>query len=86
MIRFQVEGDLAGILECNCSICHQSGYLHWMIKPEQLKLQTPLLRQVYTNGEPVLPGISFAHAAVSQSFGIRVRPTLTAGIQSMFVI
>jgi len=42
MIRFQVEGDLAGILECNCSICHQSGYLHWMIKPEQLKLQTPL--------------------------------------------
>jgi hypothetical protein len=41
-IQFEGEGELTGILECNCSICYQSGYLHWMITPAQLKIKTPL--------------------------------------------
>lgn len=41
-IQFEVEGELTRAIECNCSICYQSGYLHWMVKPEQLKMKTPL--------------------------------------------
>ena len=41
-IAFDVEGDLTEIVECNCSICYESGYLHWMIDPSQLRLKTPL--------------------------------------------
>jgi hypothetical protein len=42
MMQFQVEGDLTHVIDCNCSICYQSGYLHWMIKPEQLTMKTSL--------------------------------------------
>ena len=41
-IAFEVEGELEGATECTCSICSQSGYLHWMIDPSQLTLKTPL--------------------------------------------
>ena len=41
-IAFDVEGDLTEIIECNCSICYESGYLHWMIDPSQLRIKTPL--------------------------------------------
>jgi hypothetical protein len=41
-LAFEVEGDLAEVIECNCSICYESGYLHWMIGPSQLRLKTPL--------------------------------------------
>jgi hypothetical protein len=30
-IAFEGEGNLESATECNCSICWQSGYLHWMI-------------------------------------------------------
>jgi hypothetical protein len=26
-IAFDVEGDLTSVIECNCSICYESGYL-----------------------------------------------------------
>ena len=41
-IAFDVEGELTEIIECNCSICYESGYLHWMIDPSQLRIKTPL--------------------------------------------
>ena len=41
-IEFDVEGDLTEIIECNCSICYESGYLHWMIDPSQLRIKIPL--------------------------------------------
>src|SRR5260370_2640919 len=41
-IALDVEGDLTDITECNCSICYESGYLHWMIDPSQLRIKTPL--------------------------------------------
>jgi hypothetical protein len=30
-IAFEVEGDLTEAIECNCSICYESGYLHWIL-------------------------------------------------------
>ena len=41
-IAFEVEGNLESVIECNCTICSQSGYLHWMIDPAQLRMKTPL--------------------------------------------
>ena len=41
-IAFEVEGDLTDAIKCNCSICDESGYLHWMIERSQLRMITPL--------------------------------------------
>ncbi len=40
-IAFEVEGELKEIVGCNCSICTDKGYLHWMVAPNKLHLQTP---------------------------------------------
>jgi hypothetical protein len=40
-ISFEVEGQIDGIMECNCSICSQRGYLLWFIDRQKLKLLTP---------------------------------------------
>jgi hypothetical protein len=40
-IAFEVEGELAGVMECNCSICTKRGYLLWMVPRQQLRLSTP---------------------------------------------
>jgi len=42
MIQFEVEGELTSVIDCNCSICYQAGYLHWMVKADQLTIKTPL--------------------------------------------
>ena len=40
-IAFQVEGDLAQVIECNCSHCSRKGYLLWFVPHEKLRLTTP---------------------------------------------
>lgn len=40
-IKFEVEGDIKGVMECNCSICTQRGYLLWMVPRSQLRLSVP---------------------------------------------
>ena len=40
-IKFEVEGDLTGVMECNCSICLKRGYLLWFVPRRQLRLLTP---------------------------------------------
>ena len=54
-IAFEVEGDLTEAIECNCSICYESGYLHWMIERSQLRMITPLVkpRSTSMDGSPV---------------------------------
>lgn len=37
-VRFRVTADLAGITECNCSICTKKGFLHLIVPPEQFEL------------------------------------------------
>jgi hypothetical protein len=39
--RFEVEGTIERVTDCNCSICASSGFLHWRIEPEQLRMHTP---------------------------------------------
>jgi hypothetical protein len=40
-IRFEVEGELRRVSQCNCSICSRTGYLHWTVEPARLRLRTP---------------------------------------------
>ena len=38
---YEVEGDIAQVMECNCSICTKRGYLLWFVPRTQLRLTTP---------------------------------------------
>ena len=40
-IAFEVQGELRGILVCNCSICTKKGYLHWIVPCDCVRLLTP---------------------------------------------
>jgi hypothetical protein len=40
-VAFQVEGNLTGVMACNCSICQRKGTLMWFVPREHLQLLTP---------------------------------------------
>ena len=40
-VKFEVEGDMAGALACNCSICQRKGSLLWFVPRDKLHLLTP---------------------------------------------
>ena len=40
-IELEVTAELADVVECNCSICVRSGFLHWYVPPDQVKLVHP---------------------------------------------
>lgn len=40
-ISFEVEGDIQGVMECNCSICSKRGYLLSFFPRSKLTLSTP---------------------------------------------
>ncbi len=40
-IKFEVEGEPASALSCNCSICQRKGSLMWFVPRSALKLLTP---------------------------------------------
>jgi hypothetical protein len=39
-IQLEVTADLAEVVECNCSICARTGFLHWYVAPDQMRLLT----------------------------------------------
>lgn len=39
-IRLEITAELAEVVECNCSLCRRSGFLHWYVEPDQVKLLT----------------------------------------------
>ena len=39
-VKFRVTTDLAGILDCNCSICTKKGFLHLIVEPDRFELLT----------------------------------------------
>ena len=43
-IRFEVDAELAGLIECNCSTCRRHGFLRWKVPSEALKLKTERVR------------------------------------------
>lgn len=40
-IAFEVEGEIEGVLACNCSICSRKGSLLWFVPRDKLELRTP---------------------------------------------
>lgn len=40
-IAFEVEGQLDGVMACNCSICQRKGALMWFLGRDKLHLLTP---------------------------------------------
>jgi hypothetical protein len=37
-VRFRVTADLAGVTQCNCSICTKKGILHLIVPPARFEL------------------------------------------------
>jgi hypothetical protein len=53
--KFEVEGDLEQVMECNCSHCSRKGYLLWFLPRSQLNLLTPYeALSVYTFNKHVI--------------------------------
>lgn len=40
-IAFEVEGEIAQVVACNCSICSRKGSLLWFVPRDRLRLSTP---------------------------------------------
>ena len=41
LIAFEVNGEIDGVVECNCSHCRPKGYLMWFLPREEWRLSTP---------------------------------------------
>jgi hypothetical protein len=39
-IRFEVDGEIGPVTNCNCSICKMTGYLHWDVERAAVRLLT----------------------------------------------
>jgi hypothetical protein len=39
-IAFEVNGEISGVIECNCSLCSKRGYLLWFVPRTELSLKT----------------------------------------------
>jgi hypothetical protein len=39
-IRFEVDGVIGLVTNCNCSVCAKTGYLHWDVPPSSIRLLT----------------------------------------------
>jgi hypothetical protein len=37
-VRFHVRAELAGLTECNCSICSKKGFVHWIVAESAFEL------------------------------------------------
>lgn len=40
-VAFRVEGTIASVMACNCSICHRKGALMWFVPRDSMELLTP---------------------------------------------
>ena len=40
-VQYEVEGEIADLDVCNCSICAKTAYIHWHVAPEDFRLLTP---------------------------------------------
>jgi len=37
-VRFEVDGTIDRVVDCNCSICRRKGYLHWIVPQSAFRL------------------------------------------------
>ena len=40
-VKFEIDGDLEEVLDCNCSICMRRGSLLWFVPRDRLRMLTP---------------------------------------------
>jgi hypothetical protein len=76
-IKFRVEGNIGGVISCNCSICQRKGALMWFVPRAQLQLLTPEADastysfNKHRHPAPLLPGsaacIPMARAATARA-------------------
>jgi hypothetical protein len=73
-IQLEVTAELTEVVECNCSICARSGFLHWYVAPEQVTLlsQKQLLStyvwRIVTGGQHFCPTCGVAVIRTSTQF------------------
>jgi hypothetical protein len=41
-VAYEVDGDIAQVTQCNCSICSKRGYLLWFVPRSSLRLSAPV--------------------------------------------
>jgi hypothetical protein len=41
LVAYEVDGPIERAIECNCSICTQKGYVHWIVPRDRFRLLTP---------------------------------------------
>ena len=46
-VRFEVDGEIERVDECNCSICWKKGFLHWIVPRARFRLLTDAPRGSY---------------------------------------
>ncbi|HMU67712.1 MAG TPA: GFA family protein [Cellvibrionaceae bacterium] len=64
-IAFDVEGEIAGVLACNCSICQRKGSLLWFVPREQLTLKTdPAAMSTYLFNKQIIQHHFCAHCGI----------------------
>ena len=39
-VKFEVDADIGEVVECNCSMCVRSGFLHWYVEPDRIRYLT----------------------------------------------
>ena len=39
-VAFEVEGEIQGVISCNCSICRRKGALMWFVPRDKLAVST----------------------------------------------
>lgn len=55
LIKYEVEGELGQVIECNCSHCSRKGYLLWFLPRQKMKLATPASKlSTYTFNKHVI--------------------------------
>ena len=65
-IAFEVDGEIAQLTDCNCSICSRKGALLWFVPREQFRLLTPVENlSTYTFNKHVIQHRFCAHCGVN---------------------
>lgn len=58
-IAFEVEGEIDGVMSCNCSICQRKGALMWFVPRASLQV---------TRGERAMSSYTFNKHAIQHKF------------------
>ena len=58
-VAYEVEGDITGVIMCNCSICHRKGAPLWFVGRSQFR---------FTRGEDALVSYTFNKHVIKHCF------------------